>query len=115
MTLGDTRSLWHHDGGIRTHGKARRRGRARADKQAAAISGLKSDRCAGGPRRRNRTVSCKIVLNEPLWPHFTNKTALAEFWAKPAAERQTIWGAPIDPTIALAEFEERFLPHAKLR
>jgi hypothetical protein len=26
-----------------------------------------------------RTVLSRILLNEPLWPHFTNKMALAEF------------------------------------
>ena len=45
-----------------------------------------------------------------LTQHFTNKPALAAFWAKPAAERQAIWGDPVDPMVALAEFDERYLP-----
>jgi hypothetical protein len=57
-----------------------------------------------------RTTLARILLNEGLWPHFTNKTALAAFWEKPAAERHAIWGPPIDPMDALAEFDERFLP-----
>jgi hypothetical protein len=57
-----------------------------------------------------RTTLARIALNEVLWPHFTNKATLAAFWAKPAAERQAIWGAPIDPLEALAEFDEPFLP-----
>jgi hypothetical protein len=60
-----------------------------------------------------RTTLARILLNEPLWQHFTNKTALAEFWARPAAERQAIWGPPIDPMVALAEFDERYFPHAE--
>jgi hypothetical protein len=47
--------------------------------------------------------------------HFTNKTTLTDFWVKRAAERQSIWGPPIDPTVALVEFEERFLPYAEPR
>jgi hypothetical protein len=58
-----------------------------------------------------RTTLARIVLNEALWPHFTSKDALAGFWAKPAAERQAIWGAAIDPLEALKDFDERFLPN----
>jgi hypothetical protein len=57
-----------------------------------------------------RTTLARIVLNEALWQHFTNKAALADFWKKPAPERQAIWGAPIDPMDALAKFDERYLP-----
>jgi hypothetical protein len=57
-----------------------------------------------------RTTLARIALNDALWPYFTNRAALADFWGKPAAERQAIWGAPIDPLEALAEFDERFLP-----
>jgi hypothetical protein len=61
-----------------------------------------------------RTTLSRIAHNEHLWKHFTNKTALADFWAKPEAERQAIWGNPVDPMVALTEFEERFLPPAQL-
>ncbi len=57
-----------------------------------------------------RATLARIALDETLWQHFTNKAALADFWAKPAAEQQAIWGPPIDPMEALAEFDERFLP-----
>lgn len=57
-----------------------------------------------------RTTLARIVLNEALWPFFTSKASLAGFWAKPAPERQAIWGTPIDPMDALIEFDERFLP-----
>jgi hypothetical protein len=57
-----------------------------------------------------RTALARIAHNESLWQHFTNKAALARFWAKTAAERQAIWGDPIDPMDALAEFDERHLP-----
>jgi len=45
-----------------------------------------------------RTTLARILLNETLWQHFTN----TEFCAKPVAERQAIWGPPIDPMVALA-------------
>ncbi|WP_298242048.1 hypothetical protein [uncultured Bradyrhizobium sp.] len=57
-----------------------------------------------------RTTLARIVLNDRLWPYFTSKTALGDFWNKPADERQAIWGQPIDPMDALAEFDERYLP-----
>jgi hypothetical protein len=60
-----------------------------------------------------RTTLARIVLNDTLWQHFTNKAALAEFWKKPATERQAIWGASIDPMDALKEFDERYLPLAQ--
>lgn len=56
-----------------------------------------------------RATLARIAYNEVLWQHFTNKAALAGFWAKPEAERQTIWGPPVDPMVALAEFDERYL------
>ena len=61
-----------------------------------------------------RTTLARIVLNDALWPHFTSKTALAAFWAKPAADRQAIWGDPIDPMDALVEFDERYLPEPQV-
>jgi hypothetical protein len=39
----------------------------------------------------------RIAHNEVLCSIFTNKAALADFWAKPEAERQTIWGPPSIP------------------
>jgi hypothetical protein len=62
-----------------------------------------------------RTTLARIVLNDHLWSHFTSKGTLAAFWARPAAERRDIWGEPIDPLEAVAEFDERFLPQAQLR
>jgi hypothetical protein len=61
-----------------------------------------------------RTTLARIAHTKRLWEHFTNKAALADFWAKPEPERQAIWGDPVDPMVALAEFEERFLPPAQL-
>jgi hypothetical protein len=59
-----------------------------------------------------RTTLARIALNDALWRYFTSKAALAVFWAKPAAERQAIWGAAIDPLDALKDFDERYLPDA---
>jgi hypothetical protein len=56
------------------------------------------------------TTLARIVLNEALWPHFSSKATLAEFWARPAPERRAIWGQPNDPMEALTEFDERYLP-----
>jgi len=61
-----------------------------------------------------RTTLARIILNDALWPHFTNKAALAAFWALPATERKAIWGAPVDPMDSLAEFDERYLPEVQL-
>ena len=61
-----------------------------------------------------RTTLARVVMSDTLWPYFTNKAALAEFWAKTAGERQTIWGDPIDPMDALKEFDERYLPQPQL-
>jgi hypothetical protein len=59
-----------------------------------------------------RTTLARIALNDALWPHFTSKASLTGFWAKPAAERQAIWGIPVDLLEALKDFDERFLPDA---
>jgi hypothetical protein len=62
-----------------------------------------------------RTTLSRIVLNEALWPHFTNKAALTAFWAKTEAERRAVWGDPIDPLESLVEFDERYLPTAHVQ
>jgi hypothetical protein len=52
-----------------------------------------------------RTALGRIVGESNLWPHFANTTALATFWALPPAARQRIWGDPIKPLDALADFD----------
>lgn len=57
-----------------------------------------------------RTTLSRIVLDETLWPHFTSKASLTDFWDQVDANRKLIWGSPVDPMAALEEFDERYLP-----
>ncbi len=56
-----------------------------------------------------RTALARIIGDSALWPHFANTPALAKFWALPAAERQKIWGAPIDPMAAIADLDPKYI------
>lgn len=56
-----------------------------------------------------RTSLARILGDGALWPHFANTSALATFWALPPAERQQIWGDPIDPAAALADFDPKYI------
>jgi hypothetical protein len=51
----------------------------------------------------------RILGNNSLWPHFANTPALAKFWAMTAAERQQIWGDPIDPMDAIVDFDPKYI------
>jgi hypothetical protein len=46
--------------------------------------------------------------------HFANRAALAQFWALPAAHRQVIWGNPIDPMDAIADFDPTYIHDSDL-
>lgn len=54
-----------------------------------------------------RTVQQRIVLNEHLWLHFANREGLETFWAMRPDQRRAVWGDPINPLEALAEFEPK--------
>ena len=56
-----------------------------------------------------RTVLARILCHNALWPHFANTSALAKFWALTAIERGQIWGDPIDPMHAIAEFDPKYI------
>jgi len=56
-----------------------------------------------------RTALARIIGDNTVWPHFANTSALARFWALTAAERQKIWGDPINPMDALADFDPRYI------
>ena len=56
-----------------------------------------------------RTTLNRIVSNTALWAHFANRAALSAFWALPAPDRQKIWGAPIDPLVAVSDFDPKFI------
>jgi hypothetical protein len=61
-----------------------------------------------------RSSVAKIVERSDLWPHFANTTALAKFWGLDSGERRKIWGDPIDPLLALREFDPQYINDASL-
>jgi hypothetical protein len=56
-----------------------------------------------------RTALARILGDNTLWPHFANASALAKFWELTPAERQEIWGDPIDPMPAIADFDPKYI------
>jgi hypothetical protein len=56
-----------------------------------------------------RTALARIVGDSNLWPHFANTSALSAFWALPEADRRRIWGDPINPLDALADFDPKYI------
>ena len=56
-----------------------------------------------------RKALARIIDHKSLWPHFGNTTALAQFWSRPLSERQKIWGEPIDPIQAIADFDPKYI------
>jgi hypothetical protein len=61
-----------------------------------------------------RSALVRILLAPQLWPHFANTTALQKFWALEAPQRRALWGDPIEPTDALADFDPRFFSDGQL-
>ncbi|MDR3489809.1 MAG: hypothetical protein P4M05_33585 [Bradyrhizobium sp.] len=57
-----------------------------------------------------RSTLTRIIGNQSLWPHFGNTAALAQFWKLPEPERRALWGNPIDPLHAIAEFDPKYIP-----
>jgi hypothetical protein len=47
----------------------------------------------------------RIVLEPKLWPRFSNTLALQTFWTLDEQQRRALWGAPINPTDALVDFD----------
>ena len=56
-----------------------------------------------------RSALVRIICNEALWPHFENTAALNEFWSLSLDDQRNVWGDPIDPLEALAEFDPEYL------
>jgi hypothetical protein len=56
-----------------------------------------------------RTSINRIIGNRALWPHFANTTSLGAFWSLPDPERKRIWGEPIDPMVALADYDPKYI------
>lgn len=61
-----------------------------------------------------RSALVRIVLEPKLWPHFANTPALQEFWALNDQKRRALWGATINPTDALADFDPCHISDAQL-
>jgi hypothetical protein len=62
----------------------------------------------------SRLSISRIVENPALWQHFANTTSLGAFWSLPMAERQDIWGDPIDPLVALDGYDQKFVHNGML-
>ena len=56
-----------------------------------------------------RTALARIIGKPDLWQHFANTELLASFWKRAPNERQQIWGEPVDPTVALADFDPQYI------
>jgi len=61
-----------------------------------------------------RSALVRILLDSKLWPHFASTDALKAFWALSENERRTLWGATINPTDALADFDPRYINDGQL-
>jgi hypothetical protein len=61
-----------------------------------------------------RAALRRIVLNESLWPHFAIRRGLEAFWALTPDERGAIWGDPINPIDALADFDPKYIHDGNL-
>ena len=56
-----------------------------------------------------RTALVRVIGDDSLWPHFGNTPALEKFWALTPPERKKIWGNPIDPLVAIADFDPQYI------
>jgi hypothetical protein len=56
-----------------------------------------------------REALARIIGDRGLWPHFANTPALERFWASTLPERRKIWGNPIDPLAAIADFDPQYI------
>lgn len=61
-----------------------------------------------------RSALARIVLEPQLWTHFSNTAALQEFWGLDVQQRRALWGVPINPQDALANFDPSYLSDAEL-
>src|SRR5262252_6334557 len=61
-----------------------------------------------------RTALGRIIGNSSLWPYFANTTSLGSFWALREADRRRIWGNPINPLDAVADFDPQYIHNGLL-
>ena len=62
-----------------------------------------------------RNSISRIIENPVLWPHFANTNSLGTFWSLPDIERRRIWGDFIDPIMALADYDPKYIHDGMLR
>jgi hypothetical protein len=55
------------------------------------------------------TTLARVIGDDTLWPHFANTPALEKFWSLTPPDREKIWGNPIDPMAAVADFDPQFI------
>jgi hypothetical protein len=53
-----------------------------------------------------RSSLVHILETKPLWQHFKTKSSLLAFWDLASADRESLWGAPIDPMAGISGFDE---------
>jgi hypothetical protein len=56
-----------------------------------------------------RTALARVIGDDTLWPHFANTPALEKFWGLTPPERTRIWGDPVDPLTAIADFDPQYI------
>jgi hypothetical protein len=61
-----------------------------------------------------RSALVRIMFEPKLWPYFANTPALQAFWTLNDQERCRLWGATINPSEALADFDPRRISDAQL-
>ncbi len=54
----------------------------------------------------SRACITRILETPTLWPHFRSTSAVEAFWALHETDRQTLWGAPINPLLGLTGLDE---------
>ena len=53
----------------------------------------------------SRSILARIIGNEQLLQHFANTPSLDDFWRLSSDDQRAVWGEPIDPLEAIAEFD----------
>ncbi|HXR92483.1 MAG TPA: hypothetical protein VN750_19600 [Steroidobacteraceae bacterium] len=61
-----------------------------------------------------RTALARVIGEPALWPQFLNTPSLDKFWNLPLAERRKLWGEPVDPLEAVADFDPKFINDGQL-
>jgi hypothetical protein len=61
-----------------------------------------------------RSAIARVVGASNLWPHCANTSSLREFWALEETRRRQIWGDPINPMDAVADFDPKYISDGHL-